>query len=246
MDIEERFWSKVIKDEKGCWVWIAAKIGRDIPGFSVNGKSTTALRWIYERLRGPIPVGLILHLSCENRECVNPKHAELITCQERARIRKPRGPRFKMETDERFWAKVKLEDKIFPENGCMLWTAFRNPDGYGMFRGENGLVLSTRWIYRRLRGLIPKGLQLDHLCGVKACINPDHLEPVTPGENTRRGNATFRPTHCKNGHPFSEDNTYTDERTGHRQCRECTRTRRRANRKRRRELNHRAFRSYLK
>jgi len=77
-------------------------------------------------------------------------------------------------------------------------------------------------------GEIPDGLELDHLCKNKLCVKPDHLEAVTHAENVRRGNAgkwQREKTHCPQGHPYSEENTYVIPATGHRQCRECNRAR---------------------
>ena len=76
----------------------------------------------------------------------------------------------------RFWPKV-------AESGdCWVWTAFRMPNGYGQFDKQ----YAHRWAYEHLRGEIPEGLELDHLCRVRHCVNPWHLEPVTHAENHRR------------------------------------------------------------
>ena len=85
---------------------------------------------------------------------------------------------------ERFWSKV---DKNGP-GGCWLWTASLNNRGYGRFgpTGQRKLVRAHRWAYEAVVGPIPDGLVIDHLCGVKRCVNPAHLEPVTNFENLRR------------------------------------------------------------
>lgn len=129
-----------------------------------------------------------------------------------------------MDIDERFWSKVKLEDEAFPENGCMLWMALLRPNGYPNF-AVNGLPESAhRWIYKRLRGPIPEGMELDHLCRIRHCVNPDHLQPVTRKENVRRGNVMVRKTHCIRGHLYTEENTMWRAH-GVRACRECNRIR---------------------
>lgn len=62
---------------------------------------------------------------------------------------------------------------------------------------------------------------IDHLCGVKACVRPEHLEAVTQGENVRR--AAARKTHCPKGHPYSGPNLYVRPGTNNRLCRSCMR-----------------------
>lgn len=108
---------------------------------------------------------------------------------------------------DRFWTKVKKMD-----GGCWLWTGAIS-NGYGEIRrsGKRKKVLAHRWAYESLVGPVPNGLCLDHLCRVRNCVNPSHLEAVTLGENTLRGvglSAINRnKTHCSKGHPFSKDNT---------------------------------------
>jgi hypothetical protein len=135
--------------------------------------------------------------------------------------------------EERFWAKVAFG----AAGGCWLWTGSKST-GYGLFAVGSTLdesrrkVRAHRWSYEALKGAIPAGLDLDHLCRVRACVNPDHLEPVTRGENARRGDAGAHlaaKTHCPQGHPYSGDNLYIRPSDGARECRTCKRetTRRR-------------------
>ena len=95
------------------------------------------------------------------------------------------------------------------------------PNGYGVFSG--GLV--HRWAYEALVAPIPDGLTIDHLCRVRHCVNPAHLEVVTLAENIRRApHYNSRKTHCKRGHEFTPTNAMVyvrkDGRT-QRQCRQC-------------------------
>lgn len=131
------------------------------------------------------------------------------------------------ELPERFWDKVQAE----PNSGCWLWVgAFSN--GYGSFSlgGRTGRRYGAhRVAYEFLVGPIPAGLQIDHLCRVRNCVNPDHMEPVTSRENTRRGEAgkaTGRlnraKSHCPQGHPFSGENLY-ETKSGGRACIACKR-----------------------
>jgi hypothetical protein len=91
--------------------------------------------------------------------------------------------------------------EIDPASGCHVWQGRKNAKGYGQV-GRHGLA--HRVAYEAACGPIPDGLVIDHLCRNRACCNPAHMEPVTPGENVRRGNCppmvNARKTHCKSGH----------------------------------------------
>jgi hypothetical protein len=83
---------------------------------------------------------------------------------------------------------------IDPETQCWIWQRTITRDGYGMKTTRYGPVSAHRWIYTQHRGPISEGLELDHLCRNRRCVNPDHLEPVTGKENVRRGkNAKLTP-----------------------------------------------------
>lgn len=105
--------------------------------------------------------------------------------------------------------------------GCWLWTGHCFHTGYGCFKIGERNCYAHRVAYELLAGVIPEGLQLDHLCREKACVNPLHLEPVTASENKRRDRSrNAEKTHCPHGHPFDAENTYVDAR-GWRGCRAC-------------------------
>lgn len=125
-----------------------------------------------------------------------------------------------MTAADRFWAKV---DKEGP-GGCWLWAAYVNPDGYGEFWPTTDRhVGAHRYSYELNVGPIPEGLHIDHLCRVRNCVNPAHLEPVTCRENLLRGDtfqaANAAKTHCPQGHPY--DSTCR----GRRICTTCGRAR---------------------
>ena len=134
----------------------------------------------------------------------------------------PRGP---ASAPRRFWLYV---DKNGPD-GCWLWTGGLGTGGYGQFKRVQATTdRAHRFAYELLIGPIPPGMQLDHLCRNRRCVNPEHLEPVTGRENKLRGHtlnaANAAKTHCDYGHPFDEQNTYTTTRSS-RCCRACSRRR---------------------
>ncbi len=132
---------------------------------------------------------------------------------------------------DRFWSKV-----VPSSTGCWIWIGCRQPSGYGKFCLAKGrTVLVHRWAYEMLIGPIEHGKQIDHLCRVRQCVNPTHMEPVTPHINTLRGAKTSQ-THCPQGHPYDDANTYRkafDRHLTHRQCRTCAKLYQRRLRERR-------------
>jgi len=131
-------------------------------------------------------------------------------------------------------SRIRTKITVHP-SGCWYWMASRDRGGYGYAAWGGRMRQAHRVTFELLVGLIPEGLQIDHLCRNPPCVNPDHLEPVTPRENTMRGNTDARrkseQTHCVNGHEFTLDNIYTrPSRPGTRECRTCNkRTQRRRN-----------------
>lgn len=131
----------------------------------------------------------------------------------------------------------RLDERIATGPGCWLWTGAINRHGYGQFLLSDGKRRAAhRVVYEVMVGPIPEGLQLDHLCRNRACVNADHLEPVTSRENTMRGDSPklqalrwLLKTHCPQGHEYDEANTYRyrNHYTGRpaRACRACHRER---------------------
>jgi hypothetical protein len=113
----------------------------------------------------------------------------------------------RMSDIDRWWTSVEKTDT------CWLWTGYLADQGYGRFSPSGGAKYTTahRWGYEALVGPVPDGLVVDHLCRVRHCVNPAHLEPVTQRENILRGEglsaANAAKTHCKRGHEFTPENT---------------------------------------
>ena len=201
--MSDRFWSKVRRggpDE--CWPWLAGT-NQTYGIFWLDGKAQAAHRVAYEMLVGPIGAEDVDH-TCGTALCVNPAHLTV-----------------RPADADRFWAKV---DKT---GDCWLWTGnVRGPMGYGRFAITAAkAVQAHRYAYEMAVGPVPVGLQLDHLCRTPRCVRPNHLEAVTPRENTLRGNSPWainaRKKRCPQGHPYSGDNLLVT--SSGRACRTCQR-----------------------
>ena len=128
---------------------------------------------------------------------------------------------------DRFVEKTRID-----ESGCIVWTGGLNGVGYGQFYvgrkslDQTGKGYAHRWAYETFVGPIPEGMHIDHLCRTRACVNPDHLEPVTIRENLLRGDGPSaqhsKKTHCPKGHEYAGDNLYVSPK-GMRFCRRCGR-----------------------
>ena len=121
---------------------------------------------------------------------------------------------------------------LLPNNACVPWSGYRDSEGYG----RNGGPLAHRQVYERVIGPIPEGLTIDHLCRNRACVNPQHMEPVSMRINALRGDTIAArkaaQTECIHGHPFDLANTRIDV-NGTRRCRACNRNAVRRSRERR-------------
>lgn len=119
------------------------------------------------------------------------------------------------------------------ENGCLIWQGYGTRNGYGQFSLNGRNAMAHRVAYEIFVGPIPEGLQTDHLCRMRRCVNPAHLELVTQSENLRRG--TWPPKrHCRNGHVYTPETTGVSGR-GYRRCLICYRANRRRGNQRARE-----------
>lgn len=112
-----------------------------------------------------------------------------------------------------FWARVqKTAD-------CWVWIGPRLPTGYGTMKHNRKPAYAHRMVWTALRGPIPDGWEIDHLCRNRSCVNPDHLEPVTRKENCRRAGLHRRQSHCPRGHQLTESNIAVGQKS--RRCKTC-------------------------
>lgn len=148
-----------------------------------------------------------------------------------------------------FSLRERIEQKIIPEpmSGCWLWMGSIGSHGYAQVRVKEGTTVVHRILYIEKYGAIPEGLELDHLCRLRCCVNPEHLEPVTRRENIRRGVAPsakqMRQTHCKKGHLFTKENTqwYKTKYGVGRKCAACQSAYRETHREEIRAYNQRMY-----
>jgi HNH endonuclease len=131
-----------------------------------------------------------------------------------------------MGLPDRFWAKTSIEDRGY-ETPCLMWTAYRMPNGYARYAHEGQACYAHRVVYETVVSPIPPGLTVDHLCRNRACVNPWHMEPVTNRVNILRGETIMATnaakTHCVHGHEYTPENTIINPKTGRRRCATCAR-----------------------
>jgi hypothetical protein len=145
---------------------------------------------------------------------------------------------------DRFFEHVQIDDNgawlwhenwwIWTEQGCWLWKGPRTANGYGDFKlgsTDPFRISAHKYAYELVFGWVPPGKHLDHLCRIRHCCNPWHLELVSPRVNFLRSHHPvaqwYRTGMCQRGHAMDENNTYLHAKTGKKQCRVCHRIRKR-------------------
>lgn len=123
-------------------------------------------------------------------------------------------------------ALARFSDKIerIPFSTCWYWLGALDRDGYAQFRLDGRAPMAHRVAYEHFVAKIGDGLEIDHLCKNRSCVNPTHLQPVPHAENVRRGDAgkwLAQKTHCPVGHLYSQENTRFKKRGVGRSARMC-------------------------
>ncbi len=179
------------------------------------------------------------HGPCSVDGCERPSYGRSGMCAMHYQRRRLLGnvgeaaPRFMQgaTVEERFWAKVDKAGPLpdfAPHLGpCWLWTAsLFTQSRYGLLKVSDTNRGAHVVSYELVVGPVPAGLELDHLCRVRHCVNPSHLEPVTHQENARRGIYGMQ-TECLRGHNLMDPANLVPNKRGVRQCRECVKLHRR-------------------
>ena len=174
--LERRFWSKVDKHPRACWLWTGSTFRTGSGQFRVGLKNRQAHRVAWELTFGSPPPGL-LRSKCGNLQCVRPDHHVVVE-------RKVGASNLARTADTRF------ADMVLTGPECWSWTGSTDHLGYGQFGvmvpGEGRkMVRAHRFAWEQASGAIPDGVDVLHLCGNRICVRPDHLALRDPGETSR-------------------------------------------------------------
>lgn len=169
-----RFDGRYEKDAAGCWLWKTAS--RYAPAFRFDGKTVAAHRFAYERWNGPVPPGADVVRTCNSIACVNPDHllaTDHATGSSRNAYKRTEAVLVRIER----W--ISAPD----DNGCIRWSGVKAESGYGVVKVAGKAVGAHRAVYEALYGDLDRGNVIDHVCGVRDCVNPQHLRVVTTQQN---------------------------------------------------------------
>lgn len=162
-----------------------------------------------------------IYRECLAEGCGRPTHARRLCkmhYKRQSRNQQPLPPSFAAGNEDAFWVRVCRGE------GCWEWAGSKTAAGYGNLRlpsGANGYA--HRVSFELTRGPIPAGMVLDHLCRNRACVNPEHLEPVSQLENVRRGASAYGEIKksCPRGHDMTDATNVYTRPSGYKVCRHC-------------------------
>lgn len=169
--------------------------------------------------------------KCLIDDCFNKKYVKGLCLKHYTQLHRNNHVGLKLGTvEERFLNRFCiLPEYRYKDSYCWVWNHSKLNNGYGIISLNGKRILAHRYSYEYFKNKLPKfvnkGLEIDHLCHNRLCVNPDHLELVEHKINVLRGNAKYNnyqktKTHCPKGHVYDENNTWVNK-LGHRFCREC-------------------------
>ncbi len=202
----------------GCIVWLGNVSQSGYGRIKMaNGSSVLVHRAAWEYANGKLARGVRVYHRCGNILCIDVAHLEVPS------------------SEQLFWNNVEKSE------GCWIWRGALS-HGYGSVGYKGKTRKAYRVAFELSGGIVARGLELDHLCRNRACVRPDHLEPVTKAENMRRGDLATASaaraekmrsaTHCQRGHALTPENLVPrkDGRRGCLACRNASPSRKRASR----------------
>ena len=142
-------------------------------------------QWRRGKLDHEAPLERVPGRTCEIEGCDQPHHARGLCGKHHVRLRKHGDP-----LHDTYW--LMIWSRVDDSGECWLWTGPQTWNGYGHASFRRRSTTAHRAVYEYLVGSVPDGLDLDHLCRVRLCVNPNHLEPVTRAENMRRARSAAR------------------------------------------------------
>lgn len=216
-------------DSNGCWLFYGLYKGvKPNPQIKIRGiyyPVRGIVLWAVGRTTSPTPVkgSKVFCCTCGQKSCVNPDHAYLGT---------PTSPLYHKLDRKYIRALIKERSIADPETGCWWWTGGRSSAGYGQLHVEGKSLSPHRaslWAFGKGNKVLYTSDPVLHSCDNPACVNSAHLRLGTPRENVmdsvaRGRQQSVRKTHCPQGHPYSDANTFTRPvRNGGRarHCRTC-------------------------